>query len=229
MDGNIRRLDDSLTEEIEVFDLQDTYADVLPDATPEEVMLALDKISAVERAIQWWIGDIANFMESRWPDRYEQLIEASGYKLDTLYTYAYVSRQYPRDVRRADIPFSVYQAAASLPALETRMDLVNQAAEAAMSVRQVRKAAAVIRGLTPGAAVSSTKEDTKGKVDVIYVPRPDWAALVSLQPSLILTERDGVVWLFDPVDRMAYRLGELRKLVRDSGGPKSSPHLEEEE
>lgn len=67
---------------------------------------------------QFWIGDWMNYGEGAFAERYSQCIQKTGYELHTLQTYAWISRQVPKENRTPEVPFGHY--ANGIAALEPR-------------------------------------------------------------------------------------------------------------
>lgn len=75
----------------------------------EELLAAAGRM---KRSMSWWIGDLINFGEGLYPDRYSQAMEVTGLKYETLSNYAWVCRHVARSRRRDHLSFSVHDAVA---------------------------------------------------------------------------------------------------------------------
>lgn len=68
------------------------------------------------RIWQFWMGDLINYGESRYGEKYTQAMDATGYAYQTLANVAYVANAIPGSRRRELVPFSHHAEVAALPA-----------------------------------------------------------------------------------------------------------------
>ena len=83
-----------------------------------------EQLRAIERHVQFWIGDWVNYGRDRWGEHAEQgmaddgeilAAEATGWKPATIDQYARVARQVPPANRDPDLPFSHHREVADKP------------------------------------------------------------------------------------------------------------------
>lgn len=72
-------------------------------------------------ASSWWIGDLINFGEKLYGDRYVEAMEATGLAYETLTNYASVCRKVARSRRREQLRFGHHAEVASLEPLEQEL------------------------------------------------------------------------------------------------------------
>lgn len=79
----------------------------LDDKTPmEEQMAILDHTLTLSDHVGFMIGDILNFGEVTWGDKYKRLLQQTGKALSTLRGYSEASRRIPLEKRVAALSFS---------------------------------------------------------------------------------------------------------------------------
>ncbi|MFJ3303914.1 LmbU family transcriptional regulator [Streptomyces sp. NPDC086549] len=66
----------------------------------------------------WWLGDWLVYGQEKFPDRYRQAMKATGLDYKTLRNYAWITRRYPSESRRAELSFQHHAEVASLPPAE---------------------------------------------------------------------------------------------------------------
>lgn len=119
----------------------------LPADMSEADWMAVGQIlQKLEQSIQWTIGDWMAFAERVWGKTYAVVEELTGYSYQTLRDYAYVARNVPHEVRRADLTFSHHRVVASLhlesasaPDLNAQRYWLEQAAEQGWSQARLRQ------------------------------------------------------------------------------------------
>ena len=72
-------------------------------------------LQQIEGAVQWWIGDWLNYGEHAYGEKYSQALDATGIKLRTLESCAYVAAHVETTRRRVGVGWTLYQDLASLP------------------------------------------------------------------------------------------------------------------
>lgn len=218
------------TKKIEVFALESAHLEVKVEATFDECMRQLEMLYAGERSIQWWIGDLVNYIDAKWPERYEQALEVAPYTLDTLQTYAYVCRQFPKEHRNVNVPFSIYQVAAGLTTLEERKSMVEMASREALSVRKVRAAVSVQRSARQQESREADTAPQKSSSSPLYVTNPPWEQMAAIgQVGVVVKIRD-TIYLHDRVENMLYKitvLSDLRAPGRSAS--RHAPESDQEE
>jgi hypothetical protein len=91
-----------------------------PDLPFESYEMIGAYLGRMNRSSAWWIGDWLVFGEGVYGEKFAQAVAATGLAEQTLLNRAYVSRNVPREMRRANVPHSVHAEVAALPAREQR-------------------------------------------------------------------------------------------------------------
>lgn len=99
-----------------------------------------------EKRGPFWIGDWWNDARERWPETHDQLVDATGFDVDTLDEYARVARNIPRSRRwiKRGISFSKHQAVAALDT-PTQRDILGRAKDEDLNLTAVRAAVRRVR------------------------------------------------------------------------------------
>ena len=139
----------------------------------------------------FWIGDLLNFGEGVYGERYAQGMEAFGLEYRTLTNYAYVCRNVARSRRSDRLSFAHHREVAPLDPAE-QADWLTNAAEAGWSRSQLRDA---LRAIPAGGGEPA--EPRGGGVTLEAAARGVWVA----------AQRNGVVYEV-PIEPMTI-LGSL--------------------
>src|SRR6476659_476686 len=88
--------------------------------TFEQWEVAFTWARKVEGAAQFWLGDLLNYGEHAYGEKYSQMLETTGYALQTAKNVAYVARHVEPSRRRVrdGVPFSHHAEVAALPPAE---------------------------------------------------------------------------------------------------------------
>lgn len=122
------------------FRLTQTGLIIPSDITPEDYADIGRILLRLEGGIQWMIGDWLAFGdEKKWGETYQAVAEEFGYEIDTLYTYAWLSRKIRQELRRYELSFSHHRLVANMEPGE-QSNWLNQAIEEGWSVKQLREA-----------------------------------------------------------------------------------------
>lgn len=97
------------------FRLTKTGVDITGDPTFEEWTDATEWVNKVNSAVSFWLGDLLEYGEKRWGDKYAQAVEVTGKGLQTLTNAAYVARNVPKANRRPGVHYAHHAEVASLP------------------------------------------------------------------------------------------------------------------
>jgi hypothetical protein len=101
--------------------LSDTSLSVKGDKMTQRAWeAALGRVVRLESGTQWWVGDLVAFGEKRYGETYELALRATSRSIQTLKSYAWVSRKVAPAVRRADLPWRSHRLVAPLPEQEQR-------------------------------------------------------------------------------------------------------------
>ena len=95
-------------------------------------------LKAMEKGVNWWIGDWLNGGERMYGEMYSQALDAKEYQ--TLANIKYVAGVFPPHKRRANLSFSIHAEIAPLMALDPDManEILDNAEKLRMTVRDVR-------------------------------------------------------------------------------------------
>jgi hypothetical protein len=87
----------------------------LADATPiEESLRVLDWAMQMSNHVGFFIGDVLNFGEKKWGDKYTAALTQTGLARTTLEHYAWVAKNTPAEKRRATLTFSHHEVVVPL-------------------------------------------------------------------------------------------------------------------
>ena len=100
-----------------------------------EVMVK--QVLYVRAVLPWVLGDLLNFGESHYGEKYAQAIEVTGHEYQTLANYASVCRRVPMERRQAELSFSHHALVAS-QAPEEQTRLLYDAWDQYMTTAQLR-------------------------------------------------------------------------------------------
>lgn len=119
------------------------------------------KLSLMNGAMQWLIGDWLNFGEAKYGEKYAQAINDLGLEYGTLRNIAWVAKTIEMSRRRDNVSWSIHQSVSGLKPKE--QDRILQQAEEENLTRQD------VRALT---GKIDTPELPDGKYQVIYADPP---------------------------------------------------------
>ncbi|MGB7341019.1 MAG: hypothetical protein WBC91_19140 [Phototrophicaceae bacterium] len=108
--------------------------------TQDEWWAFFDGVQKIESAIQFIIGDLANYGEDQFQISYDEIAEKTGYKTETVENYAYVARNVKKDVRNEGLSFNHHYLVASLDTDEQRQQWLATAKDRDLSVRTLELA-----------------------------------------------------------------------------------------
>jgi hypothetical protein len=78
-------------------------------------------LEAMERGIQWWIGDWMVYGEKYYGDDHVQAVDATGFQLETIMQHRWVCERVPFERRRLALSYSHHREVADLtPAQQTK-------------------------------------------------------------------------------------------------------------
>ena len=88
------------------------------DPTFEEWEAAFAWCRQVEGAASFWVGDLIEWGEHKYGEKYAQAMDATGGSYQALQDVAYVARNVPASRRRENLGFAVHREVAPLPPAE---------------------------------------------------------------------------------------------------------------
>jgi len=160
--ASTRPLQEILSERVRVLD--GSIGLKIAEETPlEEVLRIMDWATAMSDHIGFMVGDVINFGQAKWGDKYAQAMEQTGRAYSTLAHYAMTARRIPAPQRQKALTFSAHREILRLgdeKKVETVLKEAGEQAEKgkAMTTAQLREK---IVKLTP-----RTRKVTKaGKTD----------------------------------------------------------------
>jgi hypothetical protein len=96
-------------------------------------------LAGVLSSSSWWLGDWLIYGKDHFSDRYEQAVQVTGLRYQTLRNYAWVARSFPAIRRRSRLSFQHHAEVASLTIAEQERWL-QHAQDQRWSIRQLRMA-----------------------------------------------------------------------------------------
>ena len=126
--------------------------------TPDEWERCGHVLRRIEGAVQFWIGDWANYGEKAYGQKFDEAERLTGLAEHTLRTYAYVAQNVKLSMRMDNVSFTAHALVAPLP-VEKQAAILARAAAEDLTVSEVReivrldahhdKVAAIQRGALP--------------------------------------------------------------------------------
>lgn len=87
-------------------------------------------LRAVDRAVQWWVGDWMRLGEEQFGEEHAQALElGGGWDERTLQNMRWVAERVARSVRRADLSWAHHREVAALESADDQRDWLARAAE----------------------------------------------------------------------------------------------------
>jgi len=109
------------------------------DTTNDEWLDVGHVLKQLDTAIQWVIGDWADYASRIWEIPYDLIANEYGYEVETLYTYAGVARAFPTSIRNRGVTFAHHRLVISLTE-EERVNWLASAAQHHWTLSQMREA-----------------------------------------------------------------------------------------
>jgi hypothetical protein len=98
-----------------------------------------EKLGDTERSIGFMIGDWINYAESKWGEKYNEAIAATGLEYQTLADYAWVAKRVSFSARAENLPFRHHRVVAKLKDSEEQKHWLDQAEKHDLSYRRLQK------------------------------------------------------------------------------------------
>ena len=102
-DGALVPVDDGY--QLGPFLLTEIGVAITPETTHDNWELLGHALRSMETSISWLVGDWVNFALDHFDYEYEQLADAFGLSIETLYTYASTCSKFPISIRNRDCSF----------------------------------------------------------------------------------------------------------------------------
>ncbi len=109
------------------------------DLTFEEWESIGEKLGDAERSIGFMIGDWINYGESKWGEKYNEAITATGLEYGSLRVYAHVAKRVPLLMRINNLTFNHHYVVAKLKDPEEQKHWLEMAEKHALSYRRLQK------------------------------------------------------------------------------------------
>jgi|tagenome__1003787_1003787.scaffolds.fasta_scaffold20841065_2 hypothetical protein len=107
------------------------------------------QLSGIVDSSAWWLGDWLVFGKANYADRYQLAIAHAGLRYQTLRNYAWVSRRFTAERRRAKLSFRHHAEVASL-VVEEQERFLDLAEREQWTIKNLRSAIRRSRGALPG-------------------------------------------------------------------------------
>lgn len=120
-----------------------------PDIPFDQYMAMAAMFSELHRRTAWYIGDLLNYGEKAYGEKYAQAEAVTGLNKSTLMNYASVCGQIPRSRRREDVNFSIHAEVAYIPDVDEQKFWLEQAAKNGWTREDLRAARKSPNGLPP--------------------------------------------------------------------------------
>lgn len=111
--------------------------EVIGEPSLDQCVDFLHLLMESQEAVQWAIGDLIRYMGIMFKDEYVQLVEATGFKEQSLRNSAWVASRIPPEERRESLSFSHHREVAALPPAQ-REPLLEIAETNALTVSELR-------------------------------------------------------------------------------------------
>ncbi|TRV72004.1 antibiotic biosynthesis protein [Streptomyces sp. 130] len=110
-----------------------------PNLTFDAWQRAGSQLAGVLDSSSWWLGDWLVYGKDHYADRYQMGIRTAGLKYQTLRNYAWVSRRFQMQRRRATLTFQHHAEVASLP-FDKQEKWLDEAERNGWTTKQLRNA-----------------------------------------------------------------------------------------
>lgn len=121
-----------------------TSLTVRPDATFEDVKVLSQALGRVEGSVGLWRGDVIRYAESRWGEKYTQMVEVTGLNKGSLQNNVYTAENVAPEVRRPELSAAHHYAVARIKdddpekRMEKQAKWLKIAVEESLSVNDLR-------------------------------------------------------------------------------------------
>ena len=119
------------------------------EITFEEWSAVTEWVQKVNTSVAFWLGDLLEYGERRFGEKYTAAIEVTGLAEQTLTNAAYVARHVPIQRRRENVPFSHHAEVASLPP-EKQEEWLERCESKGLTREQLRQGLQAERAVTAG-------------------------------------------------------------------------------
>lgn len=123
------------------------------DITLEQGEKHLHDLAGVVKSSPWWVGDLLNYLEVKFGDKYTQAVDMGEWEYSTLKNFCWVCKGIPPDRRHPELTF--YQHLEVMRLQEVDQDRV--LANAVKNLSSIREIRAEVQKLLPAHAQTDDK------------------------------------------------------------------------
>lgn len=127
--------------------------DVSGKPTYDDWHVAIDQLQQIESGVQFWLGDMLNYGEHAYGEKYAQAVDET--QADAWRQYAYVAGNIQISRRRNNLSFSVHSEVARLPTAKDQDRWLVRAADEGLTISALRTAIRIERHDLKVAAISA--------------------------------------------------------------------------
>lgn len=178
-----------------MIELKEQSAIASPDTAMGDFETYAGLVAQSQRAVMWWIGDLARMAERRWPATWNQIFPV-WMSPDLIARCKAVSEAYPADERNIEANWTIHMQSAKKP---DRVALVSAHVEAGHTSDEARKNPA------PVIETPAVTQETEGPrwllaVDVNYFIHSYFHSGAGVEAASTFD-----AWLWRLIDRLAYK------------------------
>lgn len=159
----------------------------------ETWLSALERVKYIGRSVQWWLGDLLNYGEQTYGEKYSQALESTDYQYGSLANIAYVAGRIEPARRHVELSFTHHQEVAALPPVD-QDELLANATIQRWSTKELREA---VRKKALCRAAIDYPQPATGELKVIntaILEDPEVSALAKSVHIFKMTRPDGWQW-----------------------------------
>lgn len=128
------------------FQFHPTGLEVVGDPTFDEWAEMVETLKAMEKALQFWLGDLLNYGEQAYGQKYSQFLDIRD--VGTLRNYAWVANKVDASLRNDTLTWDHHRRVAALPPSE-QAEWLQKAEAEHLSARQLHREIAEVDGGSP--------------------------------------------------------------------------------
>ncbi len=142
----------------------------------------LAEVEHVHRSAGWWLGDLLNYGEAAYGERYVQAVTSTGLALQTLMNYKAVCKALPPEARVAGLSFSAHKEIAFAPERAELLTWAREEVEAGRppTSREIRERYQEQRGLERLITVRFTEAELEALYDLLDTAAVGDSAILSV-------------------------------------------------
>jgi hypothetical protein len=120
------------------FTLSSVGLEVPPDISGDEWLALMQRMRGLDSGVAWAVGALINHAAGTWGQTYDELVELTGYKYQTLADYAWLDGKIPFSIRIEKLSPSHHRVVAGLQTDEEKRYWLEQAAENNWSIKDFK-------------------------------------------------------------------------------------------